>query len=200
MSVYIQEWEVYILSALHWNLPTVVAPDLLAPLLNRVARHRPELSLERTRLAVECLLVRGLVSHKMSSFSPAVTAAAAVLLAIKSDMETSSNTSNTSNTSSPQVPGKTTTRSPFKVLESPIANVSRELSGEAAVKSPEVVKAGLERVAKSIQKLSLVHRSLLTECLETLQSVTSVPSSPPLASPHLKTPTKILEAATSIAN
>merc|ERR1711874_896957 len=177
---------------------TVVAPDLLAPLLNRVARHRPELSLERTRLAVECLLVRGLVSHKMSSFSPAVTAAAAVLLAIKSDMETSSNTS------SPQVPGKTTTRSPFKVLESPIANVSRELSGEAAVKSPEVVKAGLERVAKSIQKLSLVDRSLLTECLETLQSVTSTPSSPPssppLASPHLKTPTKILEAATSIAN
>ena len=185
------------MSALHWNLPTVVAPDLLAPLLNRVARHRPELSLERTRLAGECLLVRGLVSHKMSSFSPAVTAAAAVLLAIKSDMETSSNTSNTS---SPQVPGKTTTRSPFKVLESPIANVSRELSGEAAVKSPEVVKAGLERVAKSIQKLSLVDRSLLTECLETLQSVTSTPSSPPLASPHLKTPTKILEAATSLAN
>ena len=44
------------MSVLQWNLPTVVPPDLLDPLLRKVLRLRPDLSLERTRLAVETSL------------------------------------------------------------------------------------------------------------------------------------------------
>ena len=74
------------MSVLQWNLPTVVPPDLLDPLLRKVLRLRPDLSLERTRLAVESLVVKGLSHHEMSAFSPAVTAAAAVLLTIRPEL------------------------------------------------------------------------------------------------------------------
>jgi len=189
------EWEVYILSVLQWNLPTVVPPDLLDPLLRKVLRLRPDLGLERTRLAVESLLVKGLSRHEMSNFSPAVTAAAAVLLTIRPDLESPANTSITS---SPQVSTNSTTRSPFKVLESPIASVGGQ-SGETGVKSPDVVKmSDMERLTRSIQKLTLVEKSVLMRCLETLETVTS--SSSQSTSPDVKTPTKVLEAATSLTS
>jgi len=195
------EWEVYILSVLQWNLPTVVPPDLLDPLLRKVLRLRPDLSLERTRLAVESLVVKGLSHHEMSAFSPAVTAAAAVLLTIRPELETPATTSITS---SPQASTTSTTTPPFKVLESPIASVGGQ-NVETGVKSPDVVKlSDMERVTRSLQKLTLVEKSVLMKCLETLETVTS--SSSPLSeaassqsnSPHVKTPTKILEAATSL--
>ena len=189
------------MSVLQWNLPTVVPPDLLDPLLRKVLRLRPDLSLERTRLAVESLLVKGLSHHEMSAFSPAVTAAAAVLLTIRPELETPATTSITS---SPQASTTSTTTPPFKVLESPIASVGGQ-NVETGVKSPDVVKlSDMERVTRSLQKLTLVEKSVLMKCLETLETVTS--SSSPLSeavssqsnSPHVKTPTKILEAATSL--
>ena len=43
----IQEWEVYVLSKLQWNPPTVVATDLLEDILKRLSKHRPQLCVER---------------------------------------------------------------------------------------------------------------------------------------------------------
>merc|ERR1711990_1191785 len=101
------EWEVYVLSKLQWNPPTVVATDLLDDLLKRVSKHRPELSLERTKAGVESLLEQALLSYRMSSFSPAVTAAAAILLTIRQHFSSPSSTT----TSTP------VSRTPFQVLE-----------------------------------------------------------------------------------
>ena len=91
----IQEWEVYVLSKLQWNPPTVVATDLLDDLLKRVTKHRPELSVERTKAGVESLLEQALLSYRMSSFSPAVTAAAAILLTIRQHFSSPSTTTST---------------------------------------------------------------------------------------------------------
>merc|ERR1712025_1319455 len=125
----------------------------------------------------------------MSSFSPAVTAAAAILLTIRQHFSSPSTT-----TSTP------VSRTPFQVLESPINNV------EGSQAKP----SDLERVTKSIIKASLVEKTALMRCLETLEIVLPPPASsssspPPRAARSLltdtqdqeKTPTKILEAATS---
>lgn len=180
------------MSKLQWNPPTVVATDLLDDLLKRVSKHRPELSVERTKAGVESLLEQALLSYRMSSFSPAVTAAAAILLTIRQHFSSPSPSTTTSTPVS---------RTPFQVLESPINNV------EGSQAKP----SDLERVTKSIIKVSLVEKTVLMRCLETLETVLTPPppsssSPPPSAARSLftdtqeKTPTKILEAATSITN
>merc|ERR1711997_1202050 len=105
------------------------------------------------------------------------------------------------NFSSPSTTTSTpVSRTPFQVLESPINNVEGSLAKHS----------DLERVTKSIMKASLVEKTALMRCLETLETVLTPPppsssSPPPTAARSLfteaqdKTPTKILEAATSIS-
>ena len=187
------------MNKLQWNPPTVVATDLLEDILKKVSKHRPELSVERTKAGVESLVLQALLSYRMSNFSPAVIAAATILLTIRQNLPSNSPSPSSNSTSTTSTP---VSRTPFQVLESPIDNV------EGSQAKP----SDLERVTKSIMKASLVEKTALMRCLETLETVLTppVPSSsssssspPPTAARSLfteKTPTKILEAATSITN
>ena len=186
------------MNKLQWNPPTVAATDLLEDILKKVSKHRPELSVERTKAGVESLLLQALLSYRVSNFSPAVIAAATILLTIRQNFPSPSTPATSTTTSTP------VSRTPFQVLESPINNV------EGSQAKP----SDLERVTKSIMKASLVEKTALMRCLETLETVLTPPASssssspPPRAARSLltdtpdqeKTPTKILEAATSITN
>jgi len=241
------EWEVLVLSKLNWNIPPVVAMDFVEHIVQGLGKLQGEWVPDMARSRTQSLIFQSHINHKLARYPPSVIAASCVLVAIRPiiemppprlDTPSPSSISSTSSTSSPELTRSsfilsqhTNSRtSPFRTPESPIPRVQHP-----TLRSPEVVlttprSPDLDRVIRSVQKITFVEKSILQRCMEELEDL-SRDGLPPSPSPdssfsdtsssgsrfstssplpnaartlftdlEVKTPTKVLEAATSISN
>merc|ERR1712168_1243694 len=241
------EWEVLVLSKLNWNIPPVVAMDFVEHIVQGLGKLQVEWVPDMTRSRTQSLIFQSHINHKLASYPPSVIAASCVLVAIRPviemppprlDTPSPSSISSTSSISSPELTRSsfilsqhTNSRtSPFRTPESPIPRVQHP-----TLRSPEVVlttprSPDLDRVIRSVQKITFVEKSILQRCMEELEDL-SRDGLPPSPSPdssfsdtsslgsrfstssplpnaartlftdlEVKTPTKVLEAASSISN
>lgn len=246
------EWEVLVLSKLNWNIPAVVAMDFVEHIVQGLGRLQQfEWGPDMTRLRMQSLIFQSHINHKLARYPPSVIAASSVLVAIRPLIEmppprmetpSPSSVSSLSNTSSPELKrssltGPNSRTSPFRTPESPIPGAGGDVQW-STFKSPEVVQSGtprppppdLDKVIRSVQKITFVHKSTLQRCMEELEELSLPPHSPspdhsfsdtsstgsrfstssplPNAARTLftdllevkTTPTKLLEAATTISN
>jgi len=241
------EWEVLVLSKLNWNIPPVVAMDFVEHIVQGLGQLQGDWVPDITRSRTQSLIFKSHINHKLARYPPSVIAASCVLVAIRPviemppprlDTPSPSSISSTSSTSSPELTRSsfilsqhTNSRtSPFRTPESPIPRVQHP-----TLRSPEVVlttprSPDLDRVIRSVQKITFVEKSILQRCMEEVEDL-SRDGLPPTPSPdssfsdtsssgsrfstssplpnaartlftdlEVKTPTKVLEAASSISN
>jgi len=201
------EWEVFVLSKLNWNIPSVVATHFVEHILQRVCKLHYGLVVDSmTHSKIQSLIFLCHINYHLSRNPPAVLAAAAVLEGLKDaltmetepvgiDIDTPPPSSlSSSNTSSPELsrltPGSKRKKSPFRVSESPIARVSRISGTCISVSSPEIFSAkssDMDALTKSVQRITFVDRGSLSRCAKQLQQVNLKSKLPP--SPSFENPT-----------
>jgi len=226
------EWEVYVLSKLSWNIPSIVALDFVEHILKQVSKLKTEVIIDSVlRSRIQVLINQSYLSYHVARYSPSVIAAAAVILAAKSHVSSPAPDPSSpacSNTSSPELSrvSPSSSKSPFKVSESPIARVPGETELSNTGSSPELFRAEVDRITKTVARITLVDKTELSHCSSHLAQLSSVsrPQTPdtgysdtsssggrfstssplPIAARSLfkdlessvKTPTKILDAST----
>jgi len=243
------EWEVLVLTKRNWNIPPVMAMDLLDHIFQGLGKLQFEWLPDMTRSRTQSLIFQSHINHKLARFPPSVIAAASVLVAVRPIIEmppprmetpSPSSISSTSSTSSPEltrssliISQNTNSRtSPFRTSESPIPCVQHPMlrSPEVVLTTPRSPASDLDRVIRSVQKITFVEKSILQRCMDQLEDL-SREGLPPSPSPDnsfsdtsssgsrfstssplpnaartlftdldVKTPTKLLDAATSISN
>jgi len=244
------EWEVLVLSKLNWNIPPVVAMDFLEHIVQGLGKLQFEWVPDMTRSRTQSLIFQSHINHKLARYPPSVIAASCVLVAIRPVIEmppprletpSPSSISSSSSTSSPELTRSslimsqhTNSRtSPFRTPESPIPRVHHPTlrSPEVVLTTPRSPHTDLDRVIRSVQKITFVEKSLLQRCMDEVEELTREMIMPPSPSPdssfsdtsssgtrfstssplpnaartlftdlEVRTPTKVLEAATSLAN
>jgi len=240
------EWEVYVLSKLNWNISSVVAIDFVDHITQNVVRLQNEIVFDMmTRSRIQSLIYQSHISYKLARYPPSVIAAAAVLVGVKPGidmppprLDTPSPSLSSSCTSSPELsrltPSSSSSKSPFRVNESPIARTCSSPGSNVDIKSPDVViskTSDMDKLTRSVQRITFVDKIELSRCSDQLHHMSHVsrhvPPSPspdqgysdtsstgsrfstssplPVSARSLfkdletaKTPTKILDAATSI--
>lgn len=194
------EWEVMVLAKLNWNIPPVVAMDFVEHIMQGLAKL-PGLILPTNlaRSQTKSLIFRCHTHHSLSIHPPAVIAAASLLTALRpllqmpppchdtpSPSSSSLSSSPECSRSSPILPSspQSSPSSPFRTPESPIPRQGQRTPEHSTRRSPKHSSTtDLERVTRSVQKITFVHKSVLQRCMEELEQELEGAILPPSPSP-----------------
>lgn len=186
------EWEVLVLAKLNWNIPAVVALDFVEHIMQGISKiHGFSLPPGFSRSQTQSLIFKCHVHHLLALQPPAVVAAASHLVALRPLLSypridtPSTPPSSSSLSSSPECSSPILTSSPFRIPESPIPRANQRTPERNLRRSPRHSKiTDLERVTRSVQKITLLNKSVLQQCVDDLEKEVErsiLPLSPPMS-------------------
>merc|ERR1719266_2685426 len=169
------EWEMLVLARLHWNINPTTSPDHLPALINSLHRVRPPLP----PLSLLLPLVRPLLpicaqNYKLARLPSTLQASVALLAALKPllqmpppstlFLDTPPSSSFSSSSSSPS------TSSSSAAESSPeISPIKRRESARHKSSARQTSSTQMEKIISKVQRVTLVDKSLLASCLESLE-------------------------------
>jgi len=152
------EWEFLLLSKLDWDLSAVIAPDFVEHILQRLLKLDLAWDIDVTRRKAETLIQLCYSHSGLSSWSASLIAVSSIMTTLRPSIESS--------------------LIPVRDTPSP----SSSSSSGSTTSSPSSVKhdSALDKVIDSLRKVTLTERSMVLECMETLEQLmqSSLPPSP----------------------
>merc|ERR1712012_1381403 len=151
------EWEFLLLSKLDWDLSLVIAPDYVEHILQRLLTLDMAWDIDVTRRKAETLIQLCYSHSGLSPWSASLIAVSCIMTTLRPSIESLIPVRDTPSPSSSSSSGSTTS-------------------------SPSSVKhdSALDKVIDSLRKVTLTERSMVLECMETLEQLmqSSLPPSP----------------------
>lgn len=183
------EWEVLVLAKLNWNIPSVVAIDFVEHIVQNLEKLRLDWNPEMTRDSIRSLILTCQTSPQLARYPPSLVASACVLVTIRPIVEmppprletpSPSSISSCSSTSSPEV-----TRSSSTHPHSPVTSIPARTSPFRSPDPhpPRAPVSDMDRIVRSIQKITFVEKPLLHRCMDEVLELTRDPL-PPSPSPE----------------
>lgn len=172
------EWEFLLLSKLDWDLSAVIAPDFVEHILQRLVKLNLAWNIDVTRRQAETLIYLCYSHFGLASWSASLIAVSSVMTSLRPNIEAA------------MMPVVRDTPSP----SSSSSVGSNHSSPTTSVKED----TALDKVIDSLRKVTLTDKSLVLECMETLERMmqSSLPPTP-AASDSEQEPSPVLHPSSS---
>merc|ERR1719266_2347810 len=165
------EWEMLVLARLHWNINPTTSIDHLPSLINSLHRLRPPLP----PLSLLLPLVRPLLpicaqNYKLARLPPSLQASVALLAALRPLLQMPPPSSLADTPPSSSLSSSPSTSSSSAAESSPeISPIKRRESARHKSSARQALSTQMEKIISKVQRVTLVDKSLLASCLESLE-------------------------------
>lgn len=201
------EWEVLLLAKLNWNIPSVVAIDFVEHILQSLEKLRLDWNPEMIRRSINDLILACHTCPQMARYPPSLVASACVVVTIRPIIEMppprleTPSPSSCSSSSSPESSLSSSSISRQFLSSSSISRQFRspdkQLRSHALPDSPRPRSPGahLERIVRSVQKITFVEKPLLQRAIDQIEDLQKNEPLPPSPSPEHSDISSQLEAS-----